>query len=214
MVRAATGKTPGKSGNHHNGKTDIFKSGIVILIFVVGMLGYYYYLSNRASRVTEENVKLTVAQELINRNLSYTYPPSPREVIKFYSDITKCFYNETYSGAELEQLAEQTYRLYDEKLKDENDWNAYLVNLTVQINAYKEKNMRISSYFLPSSDDVVYYNRGEEKYAKMPCSYIVQSGSHKRTVDEIFVLHKDEEGHWRILGWQLADEDAGNTEEN
>lgn len=214
MVRAATGKTPGKSGNHHNGKTDIFKSGIVILIFVVGMLGYYYYLSNRASRVTEENVKLTVAQELINRNLSYTYPPSPREVIKFYSDITKCFYNETYSGAELEQLAEQTYRLYDEKLKDENDWNAYLVNLTVQINAYKEKNMRISSYFLSSSDDVVYYNRGEEKYAKMTCSYIVQSGSHKRTVDEIFVLHKDEEGHWRILGWQLADEDAGNTEEN
>ena len=65
MVRAATGKTPGKSGNHHNGKTDIFKSGIVILIFVVGMLGYYYYLSNRASRVTEENVKLTVAQETL-----------------------------------------------------------------------------------------------------------------------------------------------------
>ena len=46
MVRVATGKTPGKSGSHHNGKTDIFKSGIVILIFVVGMLGYYYYLSN------------------------------------------------------------------------------------------------------------------------------------------------------------------------
>ena len=143
MVRAATGKTPSKSGSHHNGKTDIFKSGIVILIFVVGMLGYYYYLSNRASKVTEENVRLTVAQELINRNLSYTYPPSPREVIKFYSDITKCFYNETYTSAELEQLAEQTYRLYDEKLKDENDWNAYLVNLTVQINAYKEKNMSI-----------------------------------------------------------------------
>ena len=118
MVRAATGKTLGKSGSHHNGKTDIFKSGIVILIFVVGMLGYYYYLSNRSSKVTEENVRLTVAQELINRNLSYTYPPSPREVIKFYSDITKCFYNETYTRAELEQLAEQTYRLYDEKLKD------------------------------------------------------------------------------------------------
>ena len=214
MVRAATGKTPGKSGSHHNGKTDIFKSGIVILIFVVGMLGYYYYLSNRSSKVTEENVRLTVAQELINRNLSYTYPPSPREVIKFYSDITKCFYNETYTSAELEQLAEQTYRLYDEKLKDENDWNAYLVNLTVQINASKEKNMRISSYFLPSSDDVVYYSRGEEKYAKMTCSYIVQSGSHKRTVDEIFVLHKDEEGHWRILGWQLADEDTGSAEED
>ena len=72
MVRAATGKTPSKSGSHHNGKADIFKSGIVILIFVVGMLGYYYYLSNRASKVTEENVRLTVAQELINRNLSYT----------------------------------------------------------------------------------------------------------------------------------------------
>ena len=60
----------------------------------------------------------------------------------------------------------------------------------------------------------MYYNRGEEKYAKMTCSYIVQSGSHKRTVDEIFVLHKDEEGHWRILGWQLADEDTGSGEEN
>lgn len=149
MVRAATGKTPSKSGSHHNGKADIFKSGIVILIFVVGMLGYYYYLSNRASKVTEENVRLTVAQELINRNLSYTYPPSPREVIKFYSDITKCFYNETYTSAELEQLAEQTYRLYDEKLKDENDWNAYLVNLTVQINAYKEKICVSAAIFCP-----------------------------------------------------------------
>lgn len=214
MVRAATGKISGKSGNHRNGKTDIFKSGIVILIFVVGMLGYYYYLSNHTSGVTEENVKLTVAQELINRNLSYTYPPSPREVVKFYSEITKCFYNETYSSAELEQLAEQAYRLYDEKLKDENDWNAYLVNLMVQINAYKENNIRISSYFLPSSDDVEYYSRGEGKYAKMTCSYVVQSGSHKKTVDEIFVLHKDEEGHWRIVGWQLADEDIGRGGEN
>ena len=204
MVRAGISRSP-VSNKQKDGKKDIYKSGLVILILVVGMIGYYYYLSNRAAAGNEENLNLTVAQELINRNLSYTYPPSPKEVVKFYSDITKCFYNEEYSNTELEQLAEQTYKLYDDRLAANNDWNTYLIELTKQINEYKEKNIRISSYFIPSSDDVEYFTYNDEKYAKLYCSYVLQSGSSKRTVDEVFILHKDADGHWKILGCDRAE---------
>ena len=203
MVRSGISRTSSEDKGK-NGKKDIYKSGMVILLLVTAMIGYYYYLSNRAAADSEDNLNLTVAQELINRNLTYTYPPSPKEVVKFYSDITKCFYNEEYDNAELEQLAEQTYKLYDDRLIACNDWNTYLVELTKQINDFKEKNIRVSSYFIPSSDDVEYFTRNDEKYAKLYCSYVLQSGSSKKTVDEVFILHKDADGHWKILGWDSA----------
>ena len=74
------------------GKTKIV---IVIGVLVVLLGGYYFYLSNY--KMPEEETVITKVQEVLLKNLDTDYPPTPREVIKYYSEITKCLYNETYT---------------------------------------------------------------------------------------------------------------------
>ena len=77
-------------------KLDGKKGFIIVIILVVLIVGYYYYLSNR-DKQPEEEVVITEAQDLLLRDLDRNYPPTPKEVVKYYFEITKCLYNEKLS---------------------------------------------------------------------------------------------------------------------
>lgn len=66
---------------------------LVILLVVLAVVGYYCFLVNRDVKVQEESTLSTV-QVVLSRDLKYNYPPSPKEVMKYYLEITKCMYNE------------------------------------------------------------------------------------------------------------------------
>ena len=127
MIRTAVSTKPKVKKQKNNGSA--IKGGVVLLLLVAMMVGYYYYLSNRESQKEAKVPKLTVAQELIARDLTNNYPPTPKEVVKFYSEITKCYYNDEHTQEELEQLASQARSLYDEELAANNDWNQYIMKL-------------------------------------------------------------------------------------
>ena len=129
--------------------------GIVLLCLV---LGYYYYLSNKDAGVKEEaEVTITAVQEALMRNLDNNYPPSPREVLKYYGELAQCLHNEEYSEEEFLQLAEQIQRLYDDELVANQTKEQYIQGLTWDVNNMKEKEVVISSYSLSSSTDVDYF---------------------------------------------------------
>ena len=91
--------------------------GILIgLVLIALVVGYYFYLSNRKPKEAAEDTETTVSavQKLLLKNIDDDYPPTPREVLKLYSDITVCFYSEDYTDEELTQLALQIEKLYDE----------------------------------------------------------------------------------------------------
>ena len=93
--------------------------GILIgLVLIALVVGYYFYLSNRKPKEAAEDTETTVSavQKLLLKNIDDDYPPTPREVLKLYSDITVCFYSEDYTDEELTQLALQIEKLYDEEL--------------------------------------------------------------------------------------------------
>ena len=71
------------------------KNVIIIVILAALVGGYFLYLSNR--KVEQKDTTVTAVQNVILRNLETDYPPSPKEVVKYYSDISKCLYNETYT---------------------------------------------------------------------------------------------------------------------
>ena len=81
---------------------------IVVLIALVG--GYYFYLSNRNK--TEDDTEVTAVHDVILRNLETNYPPTPKEVVKYYSEITKCLHNENYTDEQFEQMADKLLALY------------------------------------------------------------------------------------------------------
>ena len=84
----------------------VAKTVIIVVVLAALILVYYYYLGHRAKRQeVEETIVATVVQSVLMRDLEHNYPPTPKEVVKYYAEITECFYNETYSDEELVKLA-------------------------------------------------------------------------------------------------------------
>ena len=98
----------------------VSKGVIVVGVLACICVGFYAYLSNRSVPEEEEVIEVSVAQEVLLRDLTSQYPPSPREVVKYYSDLTLCLHNEKYSDEEFEKLALQARGLYDQELNDNN----------------------------------------------------------------------------------------------
>ena len=183
--------------------------GILIgLVLIALVVGYYFYLSNRKPKEAAEDTETTVSavQKLLLKNIDDDYPPTPREVLKLYSDITVCFYSEDYTDEELTQLALQIEKLYDEELIANNTPDQYQKNLRWDIKTMKDKNLRVTSYSVASAPDVDYFDAGGRSWARLSCTYTIRSGKEAGLAREIFLLRKDDMGHWKIYGWEAAKE--------
>lgn len=203
MSRMNTRNTQNTKKKNNGGAA--LKSGVVIILLVAAMIGYYYYLSNRQQEKEPPVAEMTVAQKLISRNLETNYPPTVKEVVRYYSDITKCFYNEEYSDGELEQLADKARQLYDAELAANNEWGQYMIELKSDIESYKEKSIRVTSYSIPASTEVYFFEEDGFEFARLYCTYTLSNGTVKQQIEEVFLLRKDENKRWKIYGWDLAE---------
>lgn len=176
---------------------------VVILFFLVG--GYFFYLSNRMQ--DEEVVEITAVQEVLLRNLEKNYPPTPKEVVKYYSEITKCLYNESYTEEQFEALADKMLALYDEELAANNPREQYLLTLKSDVDDFAKNGYNIVSYTTSNSTDVDFSTINGRECAKLYCTYSVKKGADYVTSQEVYELRKDKEtGHWKILGFQIVTE--------
>ena len=179
---------------------------IVFVVFAIGVVGLFFYISNRSKVVAEgKQQQMTAVQEILSRNLETNYPPTPKEVLKFYSEITQCFYGEDYTDEELEQLAAMSRKLFDDELVANQTDAQYLSALKMDIQSWKNDKKVISSYSVSSSTDVQEYSYGGYEWAQLYCIYSIRMGTNVAPVQERFIMRKDDKGHWKILGWELAD---------
>jgi len=193
-----------------NSKSKTTKSIAVMAILALGVLAYFYVISNRMKVVEEDVAKISPVQELLVRDLSENYPSTPKEVVKLYSEITKTFYDEEYSEEELVALANMSRQLFDEELVENQTDEAYLRSLKNEIVGYKKANRVISSYSLSSSADVKYYNYMDAEWAQLIAMYSIRTGGQVSPSKERFLLRKDAEGHWKIYGFRLEQIDNGS----
>ena len=186
----------------------IAKTVIIAVILAAIILVYYYSLGYRARRQeVEEAIAATVVQSILVRDLEHNYPPTPKEVVKYYAEITECFYNETYSDEELVQLASKIQMLYDAELVANKTQEQYLQDLRDDIVEMKGQQLTVASYEVSSSTDVEYFTQNEYSCARLYCTfYLKQQGGGRVPSQERFVLRQDEDGHWKILGWELVEE--------
>lgn len=188
------------------------KGIIIALICVALILGYYYYLSNvKEETRQEDNVTATAVQEVLLKDLENNYPPTPKEVVKFYSAITQCFYSETYTDEQLYAMAAQIQKLYDDELVANKTQQQYMDDLKIEIANMKDNECVISSYATSASTDVEYYSKGGFDWAKLRCSYTIRQKTALASTNEVFLLRKDDAGHWKIYGWKLAEEDESSN---
>lgn len=186
--------------------------GLVIgIILILLVAGYYFYLSNRKPDVGKEEVTtgITPVQQALLQNFDQNYPPSPREVLKAYGDIIICFYSEEYTDEELSELAVQIQKLYDDELIANNTQEQYQQNLRWDIRNMQDKNLRVTSYSVASATDVDYFTADGYSWARLNCTFTVRSGKMAGLSKEVFLLRKDEDGHWKIYGWKESEEEEG-----
>ena len=180
------------------------KGFIIVIILVLLIAGYYYYLSNRDTQ-PEEDVTITEAQDLLLRDLNRNYPPSPKEVVKYYFDITKCLYNEKLSEEDVEALALKLEEIFDEELAANQVQEEYFQNLKNEITAFQNGNM-ILNYSTSTSTDVDYFDQDGYEFARLYGTFYLQVNKTMHSLDEVFLLRKDADGHWKIYGWETVNE--------
>ena len=76
---------------------------IIFTVLAIAVVGLFFYISNRTKVVAEgKQQQMTAVQQVLARNLETNYPPTPKEVLKYYSDITMCFYRSEEHTSELQ----------------------------------------------------------------------------------------------------------------
>lgn len=181
------------------------KGMILLAIIVVLIVGYYFYLSNMPSeKESVEDVTISAVQGVLLRDLEKNYPPTPKEVVKYYSEITQCFYNGDISDEDILLLGAKANELYDTELKNNKTEEQYEFDLKADIIEFAEKNIKISSFSTSPSTDVEYYTKDGFDFAKLYCVYSIRQGTSMSSTSMTFLLRKDEQKHWKIFGWELT----------
>lgn len=185
---------------------------IVIGIICIGLVvGYYYYLTHKAPSKDESEV--TEVQKIILKDLTgKSYPATPREVIKFYNRILKCYYNEDYTDEELRKLTDQALVLMDEELADNNPPEQYFGHVEEEVGIYRAQKRTINNTSVCSSNDVKFKTIDKEEYAYVTATYFVRDKDGFSKTGQNYILRKDPEDKWKILAFQLQEGDADNNE--
>ena len=184
------------------------KKLIVSVVLIIALvLGFYYYLSNIRDQGSsgDDVIRASRVTEVLSRNMDARYPPTPKEVIRFFADITQVLHNDDYSKQDFEALGALLYRLYDDELLEINPWEQYLKDLHDEVDSYRSRNYVISSFLVSSSTDVVYFQEDGLDYARLHCLFTMRSGVDLYSLDHQFLLRRGENGRWKILGWQKVE---------
>ncbi|MCR4792766.1 MAG: hypothetical protein K5871_08445 [Lachnospiraceae bacterium] len=178
---------------------------IIILILVFGLVGYYSYLAGKA-REAGKDPEMTPVERVLSRDLATDYPPTPKEVMKYYNDIMLCYYMDEVTDEEIDSLGIRARELFDPDLQAINEVGTYLIRLHADIEEYREAGRKITNQSVASAANVDYYERNGFQFARLLCTYNVSENGNNYTLRLIYLLRKDpSDKRWKIYGWDLME---------
>lgn len=190
-------------------KAGIVKIVIIVVVLAAIVLTFFFYQGHKSRQQAQTEVVATVVQSILLRDLKHNYPPTPKEVVKYYAEITECFYNEEYSDEELLELAAKIQELYDAELVANKTQEQYIEDLKNDIAKMKQEKYTIASYEVSASTDVEYFTQDDYSCARLYCTFNMRKGGATGRAPSLerFLLRKDEAGHWKIMGWELVEDE-------
>ena len=174
----------------------------VVIFIVVAALILFGKLSQRPNERTSAEFSLSPTEQVLQRDLSIDYPQSPKAVVKYYAQLSQAMYDEQNTDEQIKRLAHQSRRLFDSELYNNQTDEDYLARLMREIENDKKDGRKIMSFSLSAATDVEYQKTDDGEYATLYCNYPMQKEGAIYSDKEHFILRKDGEGHWKILGWQ------------
>ena len=191
------------------------KTRIVMLaiVIVAAICTAFYIVNNNSKKESAKEAGLTEIQKITTRNMEKDYPATPREVIKFYNRIVKCYYSRQYSDDELEQLADQALSMFDDDLLKKNEKESYIESVKSDAAQYEEDNKSISQTDVCDSNDVKYMTDNGDDIAYVTASYFIKNGSSYTKTYQEYVLRKDGDGDWKILTFYKIEGESSESDE-
>ena len=183
---------------------------IVIAVLVALGLGYYYYLANKdtgkdATDIAADTSEVSV---LISKDIMANYPESPKDVVNLYARITKAYYDTSLTNEQIEALGKQARLMFDDELKNTQTDADFYEKLKEDIGNYNSTKTRISSYVIQSAAKTKYSTFKDRQYASIALVYYLRQGDKLTDSPTKFTLRKDDDGHWKILFWELTEIDS------
>lgn len=183
---------------------------IVIAVLVALGLGYYYYLANKdtgkdATDIAADTSEVSV---LISKDIMANYPESPKDVVNMYARITKAYYDTSLTDEQIEALGKQARLMFDDELRNTQTDADFYEKLKEDIGNYNSTKTRISSYVIQSAAKTKYSTFKDRQYASIALVYYLRQGDKLIDSPTKFTLRKDDDGHWKILFWELTEIDS------
>lgn len=183
---------------------------IVIAVLVALGLVYYYYLANKdtgkdATDIAADTSEVSV---LISKDIMANYPESPKDVVNLYARITKAYYDTSLTNEQIEALGKQARLMFDDELKNTQTDADFYEKLKEDIGNYNSTKTRISSYVIQSAVKTKYSTFKDRQYASIALVYYLRQGDKLIDSPTKFTLRKDDDGHWKILFWELTEIDS------
>lgn len=176
---------------------------LIVAFLVIAGLGYYIHLNNKASS-SREILKKSEKDILLDYDFQDDYPKTVRETVKLHCRYLKSAYNGEFTEEELFKINQQIRNLFDEELLEFNTAEVQLQNLKDEIKLYEDSKWKFVSYSLAEASQVENNTEGGKEYAKIKVTIMLNMGSSRVSTEEEYILRKDGEGKWKIMGWQVV----------
>lgn len=190
------------------------KQRTLITVFVMSTIAVivilsYYYLVNRPEVSDDEPTEVEV---LISKDLELYYPATPKEVVRLFSNIFQNLYTELEED-EYKALSLKVRELYDEELLEINSIDKNLNQLSNEILEWQDAKRRIINFSIVNDDKNLSRVEDGIEYQTINVTYTFEEKS-KFIEDYSFILRKDDNNRWKILGWKFVPESVnGNIAE-
>lgn len=181
---------------------------MVCIIVIAGMFIYYRFMSPKEEAETEK-IPTTEIEKLIARDLEEGYPETPKEVLNTYLRYVQCIYNNDLDEEQLKGLMKQLRVLYHSELLANNKEDNQFTKIKAELDSFSKTKTSIVTATL---DNAVKKKKIQGKDCALILANLMLGNSDGYLkAKQRFVL-ANEDGNWKILGFQKVSEEAVEAE--
>lgn len=186
---------------------------VITMIFIGALIiGLYYYQTHRTDVPKDKDIsELGEVELILQKDLNINYPASVKEVLGLYSRMSSVLYT-NITDSEVEKIALKMRELFDEELLAENSESEHLAELKNEISIFRDANRKIRTYEVIESTDAIKTESDGIEYSTGDVLYRINEEEGKHKIIHRFMLRRNDDGKWKILGWSLVENQDKDAE--